>query len=111
MPAHPRCALVDESEVGYYHCVARCVRRAFLCGNDLVSGQNFDHRRTWIRDRLEALAASFGIEVISFAVMSNHLHVILRTRPDVDNDFVGSYPRTLNKAANYKPNPVTIPPP
>jgi hypothetical protein len=83
MPAHPRCELVDESEIGSYHCVARCVRRAFLCGDDPVSGQNFDHRRTWIRDRLEALAASFGIEVISFAVMSNHLHVILRTRPDV----------------------------
>jgi hypothetical protein len=32
---------------------------------------------------VEALAASFGIEVISFAVMSNHLHVMLRTRPDV----------------------------
>jgi hypothetical protein len=83
MPAHPRCELVDESEVGSYHCVARCVRRAFLCGDDPISGQNFDHRRTWIRDRLEALAAIFGIEVISFAVMSNHLHVILRTRPDL----------------------------
>jgi hypothetical protein len=60
------------------HIVARCVRRAFLCGDDPVSGQKFDHRRTWIRDHLEALAASFGIEVISFAVMDNHLHVLLR---------------------------------
>jgi hypothetical protein len=53
MPAHPRCELVDESEVGSYHCVSRCVRLAFLCGDDPVSGQNFDHRRTWIGDRLE----------------------------------------------------------
>jgi putative transposase len=83
MPAHPRRDLVDDSEVGYYHCVARCVRRAFLCGDDAYSGQNFDHRKTWIRERLEALAGIFGIEVVGFTVMSNHFHVMLRNRPDL----------------------------
>jgi REP element-mobilizing transposase RayT len=87
MPAHPRRDLVDEREVGCYHCVARCVRRAFLCGDDAYSGQNFDHRKTWIRNRLEALAAIFGIEVVGFALMSNHLHVILRNRPDLTSDW------------------------
>jgi REP element-mobilizing transposase RayT len=32
---------------------------------------------------LEELAAIFGIDVLGFAVMSNHLHVVARTRPDV----------------------------
>ena len=54
--------------------------RAFLCGVDPLSGVSYDHRRSWIRDRLEAL---FGVEVAAFAVLSNHVHVILRIRPDV----------------------------
>jgi REP element-mobilizing transposase RayT len=59
------------------------VRRAFLCGVDSLSGNSYDHRRAWIRDRLESLAGLFGVEIAAFAVMSNHLHVILRNRPDV----------------------------
>ena len=79
----PRQELIAEEEVGIYHCVQRAVRRAFLCGQDAVTGKNFDYRKTWIQQRLEFLAAYFGIDVLSFAVLSNHLHVILRNRPDV----------------------------
>ena len=56
-------------------------RRAFLCGVDPLSGNSYDHRRTWIRDRLESLAGLYGVEIVAFAVMSNQLHVILRNRP------------------------------
>ncbi|HEX7446322.1 MAG TPA: hypothetical protein VF306_02185 [Pirellulales bacterium] len=56
---------------------------AFLCGVDRYSGQNFDHRKTWIRHRLEQLAGIMAIDVLSFAVLSNHLHVMPRIRPDI----------------------------
>lgn len=79
----PRKELIDESVVGIYHCINRCVRRAFLCGKDPLSGKNFDHRKQWIRNRLEFLAGQFGIDVCGFAVMSNHLHVVLRNRPEI----------------------------
>ncbi len=38
MPRLPRRDLLEEPEVGIYHCVQRAVRRAFLCGQDAVTG-------------------------------------------------------------------------
>ena len=53
--------IFDPNEVGAYHAVQRTVRRAWLCGMDPVSGKSFEHRRTWIQNRLQELAASFGL--------------------------------------------------
>jgi REP element-mobilizing transposase RayT len=83
MARTPRREVIDESQVGVYHCINRCVRRAYLCGEDAVSGCNYEHRKQWIRGRMEELAGIFGIDVLGYAVMSNHLHVVLRNRPDV----------------------------
>jgi len=79
----PRRELIAEDEVGIYHCCQRVVRRAFLCGADPVSGRSYEHRKQWVRDRLEDLARYYGIDVLAYCAMSNHLHVILRNRPDV----------------------------
>ena len=78
-----RADLVDPVEVAAFHCINRCVRRSFLCGDDPYSGCNYDHRKQWIEDRLQFLSGQFGIDVIGFAVLSNHFHLVLRSRPDV----------------------------
>ena len=73
----------DANEVGVFHCCQRAVRRAWLCGVDPVTGQSFEHRKEWIQDRLRELSGILSIDCLSFSVMSNHVHVILRNRPDV----------------------------
>ena len=83
MPRLARGEVVDPAKIQVMHCVQRCVRRAFLCRQDPITGQDFEHRRQWIRDRLEFLASVFAIDCLTFTVMSNHLHIVLRSRPDV----------------------------
>lgn len=78
-----RAELFDPHEVAVAHVFARTVRRCFLFGEDPISGKNFNHRKQWIEDHLQDFAASFGIDLLSFAILSNHFHLILRSRPDV----------------------------
>lgn len=70
-------------EIAIVHVITRVVRRCFLLGNDPVTKKNFDHRKVWIEDRLQQLAAAFGIDLLAFSCLSNHFHLILRSRPDV----------------------------
>lgn len=72
---YPRRCLVNPEAPGWYHCISRCVRRAFLCG-----GQ-YEHRRQWIDDAIALLAGIFAVEISSVAVMSNHVHVELFVDP------------------------------
>ncbi len=72
---YPRARIVDSPTSGFYHCISRCVRRAFLCGD------KHDYRRQWIEQRLAELLDVFAIEACAYAIMSNHLHLIVKTDP------------------------------
>jgi len=73
-----RAQQIDLSVTPYYHCINRCVRRAFLCGEDKHTGQSYEHRRGWISDNIKSLSKVFAIDVAAYAVMNNHYHIVLR---------------------------------
>lgn len=73
--------LVDLDVTRYYHCLSRCVRGAFLCGDGC------EHRKQWIEDRLKVLAENFAISVCGFSVMGNHLHVLIRLDPGTASEW------------------------
>ena len=73
----PRKQQICLEATPYYHCVSRCVRRAFLCGEDHYSRQSYEHRRGWVEERLHELTNWFAIDLCAYAIMSNHFHVVL----------------------------------
>ena len=68
--------LVDPSVTRWYHCLTRCVRRAFLLG------EGAKNRKQWIENRIEELARIFSISVGGFSILDNHLHLLLRLDPE-----------------------------
>lgn len=102
----PRSTQVSLPDTPWYHVVSRCVRRAFLCGEDRVSGQNFDHRRDWLITWILRLADIFAIDVASYAVMSNHYHIVVRI--DAERAATWSVEEVLERWTRLFSGPVLI---
>ena len=80
--ARPRSQLVSISDTPYYHVISRCVRRSYLCGIDPLTGANYEHRRQWIENRIRILSSIFGLQICSYSVMSNHIHLVIKLCPE-----------------------------
>ena len=75
--AYRRHKYLNLENTKYYHCITRCVRRAFLCGYDPLKNINYDYRKEIIRNLLRQLTKAYSIEICSYAIMCNHVHLVL----------------------------------
>ncbi len=67
---------VDLNTTPFYHCYARCVRRAKLFWKN-EKGDDCLSRRDLIVARLKQLAGIFSIQICAYAIMQNHYHLVL----------------------------------
>ena len=74
--------LIAVEDTPFYHCISRCVRRAYLCGDDYQTQKNFDHRKGWLVEKIKFLASVYAIDVCAYAVLSNHYHLVLFINQD-----------------------------
>ena len=81
MASCARREIIRPGAAGIFHLWQRCVRRAYLLGNDPLTGKDHTHRREWFIQRLQLLVSCFAIDVCFDAILSNHFHLILRTNP------------------------------
>ena len=65
--------------------INRCVRRSWLCGLDKYLGKSFEHRKLWVETRILELGQIFACGVHAWAVMSNHLHIVVHMSPSTAN--------------------------
>jgi REP element-mobilizing transposase RayT len=73
--------LINLETTPYYHCYARCVRKGYLFGTG-ENDKNYDHRKSWVLERLQYLCQGFAIDVCAYAIMSNHYHVVFHVNKE-----------------------------
>jgi REP element-mobilizing transposase RayT len=69
-----RQARIRGEGLSYYHCLSRVVDRSFIFG---------DEEREFIVILMRKLEAVLGLRVVTYAVMSNHFHLLVE-EPDRD---------------------------
>ena len=78
----PRSHYVDPHHARYYHITSRCVRRAFLLGSDPITGKDYNHRKAVFLQRLKHLSHFFSVNIMAYAIMSNHFHIVVYFDPN-----------------------------
>ena len=73
-----RSARIKAEGAGYYHCMSRIIERRMILQ---------EKEKEWLLTLMSNLAAFGGLQLVSFAIMTNHLHVLIHVpeRQDVSD--------------------------
>lgn len=87
---------ISPDEINIVHVWSQVVQQMPLLGSDPTTGQDFSHRKDWFIDIMAHQSMYMAVEILRFAIMDNHVHFLLRTRPDIvrtwsDEDVAWNY--------------------
>lgn len=83
---------MPPGRAGIWHLTSRCVRREHLLESEAS--------RAWVCAALGSWLDVLAIDVLAYAIMANHLHVVIRTRPDRAQGWDASEVRRRRYAAS-----------
>lgn len=67
-------------------------RAAFVdsgyAGIDPYNGQSYEHGREWIERQIHVLAEVFAVGIHKYAVMNNHVHIVIRVESQLIVDWI-----------------------
>ncbi len=75
---YPRSKIISKTIDGHYHLTSRCVRGAYLLNPD--NTKEHKRRKKWIINKMIFLSQIFYIGIDAFAIMDNHMHVVVETK-------------------------------
>src|SRR5579872_7520538 len=97
-----RSNIIDYSKTQYYHCTTKCVQGYFLCGKNMHTGIDYNYRKEWIVELIKKTAMHFSIHICSYAIMSNHYHLVLYVNVELATTMTND--EVLERWGNVYPN-------
>ena len=78
-----RSSMISPDDITIAHITTQTAQQMYLLGEDSGTGEDFSHRKDWIIDIMAHQSLFMAIDILRFAIMDNHVHFLLRTRPDI----------------------------
>lgn len=83
MARRPRSSVISSDEITIAHVWSQTVQQMFLLGRDELTNRDYSHRKDWVIDIMAHQSMFMAVDILRFAIMDNHVHFLLRTRPDI----------------------------
>lgn len=83
MARQARSSMICPDTITIAHVWTQVTQQMFLLGDDPLTSKDFSHRKDWFIEIMAHQSMFMAVDILRFAIMDNHTHFLLRTRPDI----------------------------